>query len=152
MGSEVGQNSTLTMGQFCTLIYTYHVTKLQMPVITSSVQQLNTNYINQLGPQIWRLYYHGVFAAIIAAIAEVIIFGFIFKKSSNFFISTVTSVIIILLVHNTITDYPLLKSDPNAWKIIFNGVSMNVSVMMIYAAIISIILYILKRNSTASKI
>jgi ribose/xylose/arabinose/galactoside ABC-type transport system permease subunit len=86
-----------------------------------------------------------VLAAITAAILEVVIFSFIFRKSSNFFISTISSVVIILFAHNIITDYPLLKADPNAWKIIFNGLSMNISVMVIYAAIITAILTIVKK-------
>ncbi|MEN9390781.1 MAG: hypothetical protein RL017_78 [Pseudomonadota bacterium] len=124
---------------------TYLITTLHMPQINSALQQINTNAINQLGPEFWQLYYHGVIAAITAAIIEVIIFSFIFKKSNNFFISTISSVIIILFAHNTITDYPLLKSDPHAWRIILNGLGMNISVMAIYAAIITIILGILKK-------
>lgn len=127
------------------------VTTLQMPHINSLIQQANTNAVNQLGSQFWQLYYHGVIAALTAAILEVLIFSFIFRKSRNFFISTIASVIIVLLAHNTIADYPLLKSDPNALTIIFNGIGMNVSVMAIYAALISVVLLIVKRLDLKAK-
>ena len=129
---------------------TFFVTNLAMPVITGA-QQANTFYINQLGPHVWELYYHGLAAATTAAIAEIVIFSFILKRSGNFFISTISSVIITLLAHNTVTDYPMLKSDPDAWKIIFNGLGMNISIMAIYAAIISVLLFIMKKWKTSNK-
>lgn len=138
---------TIIVGVLCDGFFSWStnaVTKLDLPSMSHD-QLLNSLAINQVGPHVWKLYYHGVIAAITAAIAEVIIFSLIFRKLKNFFISTIVSVIITLLVHNTITDYPMLRSDPDAWKIIFNGISMNITIMTLYAAIVSIFLYLMKK-------
>lgn len=139
----------IIIGAVCDGIFSFAVdsiTSLRIPNNISGLQALNTQYINHLGPQVWSLYYHGVIASVVTAIVEVFIFSFVLKKSKNFFIATITGVIITLLIHNTITDYPLLRLDPDAWKIIFNGIFVNVSIMVIYASIVSTILWLIKKE------
>lgn len=136
----------ILLGIFCDGLFsflTFYMTTLQLPTMEIN-QQINSSYINHLGSQVWSLYCHGLLATIFASIAEVIMFNLIFKKSSSFFISTLISVIITLVAHNTITNYPMLKGDPEAWRIIFNGLSINISIMTIYAIVVSIILYLIK--------
>lgn len=144
---------TIIVGTTCDGLFSWatnSVTTLSLPNMSHD-QLLNSLAINQIGPQVWKLYYHGLVAAITAAIAEVIIFSFIFQKIKNFFISTIISVVITLLAHNTITDYPMLRSDPDAWRVIFNGLSINITIMALYAAVVSIFLYLLKKRFYANK-
>lgn len=145
--------ATIIVGTICDGFFSWatsSITSLNLPSMSND-QLLNSLAINQIGPQVWKLYYHGLIAAITAAIAEVIIFSIIFKKIKNFFVSTIISVVITLLAHNTITDYPMLRSDPNAWRIIFNGLSINIAIMALYAALVTILLYVIKKRSQIIK-
>lgn len=52
------------------------------------------------------------------------------------------SVFTILIFHNIITDYPMLKNQPDAWNTIFNGLFINMSILAMYAAIFSIMMWL----------
>lgn len=119
-----------------------YVAALPLPPAMSSAQITNTGAINVVGNQIWNLYLHGILATIAANVAEVLIFTSLFKKIKNFFVSTILSVFIILIFHNTITDYPMLKNQPDAWNTIFNGLFINMSILAMYAAIFSILMWL----------
>ena len=119
------------------------ISTLSIPVTMSTPELLNTNSVNAFGSRMWSLFYHGAAAATIAAIIEILLFVFIFKKSRNFIISTVTSVAITLIFHNIINDYQMLKHEPDVWRIIIDNWIMNVIIIFIYACIISAIRYTL---------
>lgn len=72
----------------------------------------------------------------------VFIFAGIFKRIKNFFISTICSVFLILFVHNTITDYPMMQNQSDAWSIIFHGLLVNMTILAVYAAIFSILIWL----------
>lgn len=143
----------IIMGIVCDGLFSFcirYITTLSMPNIMSNAQMINTNAINVIGAQVWGLYLHGLIATIVANIFEVLIFAFIFKKINNFFISTIISVAITLTFHNTITDYPILiNQNKDAIKIILNGLFINISILTIYAGLISSLLWV--RNIKFSK-
>lgn len=135
----------IIFGIICDGIFSYGISyfaKLEIPAIMSKTELLNTTSINIIAVQMWPLFYHGVIASAAAAIGEALIFSFIYKKLNNFFISTIASIIITLVIHNLITDYPILRDEPDAWHIIINNLLMNTSFMMVYTLIIVIFMRI----------
>ena len=125
-------------GLFSILLFSF--ANSQIPLNMSDIAIQNTNAVNTIGNLVWPLWYHGAIAATVTAIAEILLFAFLFKKINNFFLSTIASIIIMLLTHNVITDYPLLKNDPQVWRIIFGNLSINISIMVLYAGLISILM------------
>lgn len=138
----------IIVGIICDGIFSFsisYVATLPLPSMPPS-QALNTDAINIVGGQIWKLYVHGVLATIIANIAEVLLFARLFSKIKSFFLSTTLSVLIILVFHNIITDYPMLKNQIDAWNTIFNGLLLNMSILTLYAAIFSIFIWLHKKR------
>lgn len=112
------------------------VTHFPIPHQMSVTELLNTQSINNIGGQMWKLYYYGAAASVVAAIAEILIFSALFNKSKNFLISTVTSVVITLVVHNLITDYQILYNEPDVWRLIIDNWMVNFSILFTYGVII----------------
>lgn len=108
------------------------ISLFSLPHQMSSTELLNTQSINNIGGQMWKLYYYGVIASAVASIFEVIIFSFLYKKIKIFFISTVISIVLIITVHNLITDYYTLSSEKDVWQIVLHNWMMNISFMLIY--------------------
>ena len=115
----------------------YFVSTIDVPIIMSNTELIKTATINTLGSNMWSLFSHGLIASMVAAIAELLIFAYLYKKVNSFFISTVTSVIVTLVTHNVITDYPMLKHEPDFWLLIMHNLVINISIMIIYATIVS---------------
>ena len=84
----------ILFGILCDGVFSYstsYVASLDIPSISSVNQITILNAVNHVSYQMWLLYYSGVFAAMIAAIGEVILFSFLFKKVNSFFVSTTIS-------------------------------------------------------------
>lgn len=129
----------ITFGIICDGLFSYGVNyfaSLGLPTVMSKTELANSLAVNVVGIQMWPLYYHGVIATSVAALSEALIFSFVYKKIKSFFISTISSITIILVIHNLITDYPMLKHEPDVWHIIINNWLMNISFMTIYTLII----------------
>lgn len=129
----------IIFGIICDGVFSYLVSYFSnhpLPSVISPHELLNTNAVNVIGLQMWPLFYHGVMASAIAAIGEAIIFSFFYKKINNFFISTITSIMIILVIHNLITDYPTLRAEPDVWQIIVDNWIMNTFFMIMYTLIV----------------
>ncbi|MCC2625258.1 MAG: hypothetical protein K0R14_1131 [Burkholderiales bacterium] len=127
-------------GIICDGIFSFtvsHISGLPLPSTMSKTELLSTTSVNTLGLQMWPLYYQGVIAATIAAIAEILIFSTIFKRLDNFVIATVTSVVITLVFHNLINDYQMLKNEPDVWRLIINNWMVNITILFVYAVIIA---------------
>lgn len=127
-------------GIICDGIFSFavsHISGLPLPSTMSKTELLSTTSVNTLGLQMWPLYYQGLIAATIAAIAEILIFSTIFKRLDNFVIATVTSVMITLVFHNVINDYQMLKHEPDVWRLIINNWMVNITILFIYAVIIA---------------
>lgn len=142
----------IIIGILCDGFFSFSInyaTSLPIPDTMSQTQLSYTNAINTLGNKIWKLFAHGLLATITANIVEILLFASIFNKIKSFFLSTVISVFIILIFHNIITDYPMLKSQDDVWSIIFSGLLVNMSIMAMYAAMLSTIICI-KHSKTIS--
>lgn len=87
-------------GVFSLLIHS--VTTLPIPNHMTTAQQLYTRSINDIGAQIWDLFYYGVTAKLISNISEIIVFNYLTKKINSFVLSSIISVSIILLVQYTL--------------------------------------------------
>lgn len=132
-------------GVICDGIFSYLVSNFStwaIPHNMSAHELANTLAINQIGPQMWQLFYRGALASFLSTSIEVLIFAFLFTKSNNFFISTIFGVSITLLTHNLVTDYPMLKKEPDVWEIIFHNLSINICIVIIYASIVSSIIFL----------
>jgi hypothetical protein len=139
----------IIIGILCDGLFSWtitHISQLDIPTVMSPNELTNTLAVNTIGSQMWTLYYHGVFAALAAAIAEILIFAALLKKWRNFFVSTTVSVVITLVAHNLINDYAMLKSEPDALQLIFHNLATNISIMIIYAAIVNLIMSVFFRN------
>ena len=121
------------------------VSQLPIPSEMMALQLKNTYAVNQFGSQVWSLFVHGMFATILSNVAEILIFERIFRKIKSFFVSSISSVLLILLCHNVINDYPMLREQASHWQIIFDGILVNISVMVVYALIFSFIIQFRKR-------
>ena len=131
----------ILMGVLCDGIFSLTINKVSMlniPSIMSSTELLNTTSINIIGSKMNALFINGCIAAIFAAIVEVVLFSILFRKLNNFFVSTVLSVVITLVIHNLLNDYSMLKNEPDVWEIIINNWIINISIMTLYALFISI--------------
>jgi hypothetical protein len=127
-------------GIICDGIFSFtvsHISGLPLPSMMSKTELLSTTSVNTLGLQMWPLYYQGLIAATIAAIAEILIFSTIFKRLDNFVIATVASVVITLVFHNVINDYQMLKHEPDVWRLIINNWMVNITILFVYAVIIA---------------
>lgn len=146
----------IAVGIICDGLFSYLISyfaSLDMPAIMSKSELLYNNSVNAIGIQLWPLFYHGLVATIIAAISEALIFSFLYKKINNFFISTILSICIILVIHNLITDYSSLRHEPDAWRIIIDNWIINMSFMILYSFLVVIVMrvrkHILKLKSGA---
>ena len=142
LGSLIAVFGVICDGIFSGVIS--RISTLPIPVTMSNSGLLNTNAVNAIGLRMWPLFYHGAVAATIAAVAEILLFVLVFKKSKNFIVSTVASVAITLIFHNIINDYQMLKHEPDVWRIIIDNWVMNVTIVFIYACIISAISYTIR--------
>lgn len=120
----------------------YFTSTISTPPFLSNMILMNTLAVNTIGANMWSLFYHGLLAASIAAVAELLIFSILYKKIHSFFVSTVTSVIVTLISHNLFNDYFMLKDNPEHWGLIIHNLTVNIIIMVIYATIISTILFI----------
>jgi uncharacterized PurR-regulated membrane protein YhhQ (DUF165 family) len=109
-------------------------------------EALHSNAIDIIAPLMPALWYHGILATLIAGIAEILLFSFLLKRIKNFGLSTVISVATTIAIHNATLDYQILKEYPDVmWRIISNY-SLNMTVVIIYTIIISIILSVRKKQ------
>ena len=120
----------------------HFVSTIDVPQVMTTTELIKTTAINIIGTDVWRLFYHGLLASTIAAIAELLIFSALYTKIKSFFISTIISVIITLAFHNIITEYQMIKNEPDAWFLIIHSLSINITIMIIYALTVSIFLKI----------
>ena len=118
----------------------YFFSTINVPIGVNEKDLMSTIAFNALGHGMWRLWYHGLIATIIAKIAELFIFSYLYRKINSFFISTVTSVVITLVAHNLINDYYMLRNEQYHWSIIFTNLTLNIVTMVIYACIVSMVL------------
>jgi len=135
----------IIFGVLCDGLFTgivHFVSTIDVPSVMSNTELIKTAAVNTLGSDMWRFFSHGLFASVAAAIAELLIFAYLYKKINSFFVSTVTSVVITLVTHNVILDYPMLKHEPDFWLLIMHNLAVNISIMIMYAAIVSIFLTI----------
>lgn len=133
----------IAVGITCDGIFSYlisYFSKLDLPSVMSQSETIYNNSVSVIGLQMWPLFYHGLLASIIAAMSEALIFSFLYKRINNFFVSTISSICIILVIHNLITDYPSLRHEPDAWKIIIDNWIMNMSFMILYSFIVVIVM------------
>lgn len=148
----------VAVGIICDGLFSFlisYFSNMDMPLVMSKSELLYNNSVNVIGTQMWPLFYDGLVATIIAATSEALIFSFLYKKMNNFFISTISSICIILVMHNLITDYPALRHEPDAWRIIIDNWIMNMSFMVLYSLLVVIIMkmrkYILKTRLGVAK-
>lgn len=137
----------IVAGIICDGIFSFVVSRISnfaLPSNLSGQALANTLAINQVGGQMWLLFIHGCIAALVVAIIEIIIFAALLKRLNNFFISTLISVVVTLVSHNLITDYPMLRQQSDAWGLIFHSLSINITIMFIYTTIVSLVLKIFK--------
>jgi len=134
-------------GIFCDGFFSFcvsHVSYLVIPSVMSATELLNTNSVDLIGKPMWQLYYQGVMAATFAAVFEILMFSLLFKRIKNFIVATVLSVVMTLVIHNLINDYQMLKHEPDVWKIIIDNWIVNVTILFVYAVIISGVMQTLK--------
>lgn len=127
-------------GIFCDGIFSFttsYISASAIPPVMSPTELANATAVNIFGINMWAFYYHGVIAAIVAAIAEILIFATLFKRMKNFLVSTLTSVIVTLVVHNLINDYQMLKHEPDVWSLIINNWLVNITVIFVYTLIVT---------------
>ncbi len=132
-------------GILCDGIFSFawhFISTIDIPQVMTSTELIKTTAINTIGIDVWRLFYHGLLASTITAIAELLIFSTLYTKIKSFFLSTVISVIITLTFHNIILDYQMLKNEPDAWFLIMHSLSINITIMTIYAFSVSTFLKI----------
>jgi len=133
----------IIVGRICDGVFSYLLfffANQQIPLDMSSAAIQNTNAVNVLGNLVWPLWYHGVIASTVTAIVELMLFMFIFKKLKNFFLSTIISITVTLVTHNLINDYGVLKNDPHVWHVIVGNLSVNLSIMVLYTAVIALMM------------
>lgn len=98
------------------------------------------NHMYNLAPKLFELWWFGIIASIITSIAEILLFSLLIK---NFFksiaISIISSTAITLAFHNLILDWHMVGN----WRFIIGNYIVNVTVVTIYAFIVS---YIIKKR------
>ena len=148
----------IIIGVTCDGLFSYLISffsNLDMPSLMSKSEALYNSSVNVIGIQMWPLFYHGLAATIIAAIGETLIFSFIYKRINNFFISTISSICIILVIHNLIIDYPSLRHEPDAWPLIIDNWIMTMIFMILYSSMVVGVMkvrkYVLKSNLRVTK-
>lgn len=65
--------------------------------------------LNLILEQFPRLFWSGIFGALIAGIVEISIYSFLQRKIKNFMVASLISTLIIMLAHNVPTDYFAFK-------------------------------------------
>ncbi len=132
-------------GIVCSGVFSFawhFISTVNIPKVMTSTELVKANAINIIGIDMWKLFCHGLLASTIASIAELLIFSALYTKIKNFFISTIISIIVTLTFHNTIIDYQMLKNEPDVWLLIIHSLSINITIMIIYALTVSIFLKI----------
>lgn len=128
----------ILFGIICEGVFTfliYYVSFFKIPINISNHSLMLTNAINLLGSEIWRLFYQSLFASIVSLLLEIYIFSYLYKKISNFVISTLISIFITILCHNLVNDYEMFQNEVNIWKLIFNTLIINMVIISIYVFI-----------------
>lgn len=129
--------ATFCDGIFSLLIHV--VTNLAMPTVLSQTQLNYANAVNLLAPKMWALYYHGIIGSLTAIFGEIYLFSVLFRRIKSFLLSTLISVSTLLMVHNVLTDYPVLRGDADAWHIVANNIMFNISFLFIYLTLIYLV-------------
>ena len=96
-----------------------------------------------------RLWWGGIIGAVVAGVVEVIIFSFLQKKFTSFFLSSFISTIIILLAHNVPTEaYAFSKVYPHTWEtIVATNFIAGVAMLSVYTFIANLSLKFMNRKS-----
>lgn len=98
------------------------------------------NYMYNLAPKIFELWWFGMIATIITSIAEILLFSFLIKNLfKSVALSIIVSTAITLAFHNIILDFIMVGN----MRFILGNYIINVIVVTIYALIVS---YIIKKN------
>lgn len=92
----------------------------------------------------WAFFYHGVVGSLIANIGELLIFSYLLKKLNSFLISTTLSSAVIIFIHNVITDYSVMKHDPEGVSIFLNNLLSEICIVFIYTATLVLVAKIIK--------
>ncbi len=134
--------SIVIIGALCDGIYSNCVNLLHYFPIPNSMSQnelVYTNLINALGVRTWSLFYHGVIASFVAMLGEIYLFSKLFARFNKFLPSTFISITSVLLMHNIISDYPLLMNEPDGLRIVANGTIINLIILLIYISFLSLL-------------
>lgn len=137
-------------GTFCDGLYsflTYIISTCSLPHLTKPNELNFINAANLIAPRMWVLYYKSVLASIITTFAEVILFTFILKKIRNINFSIIISVATVIIVHNLILNYPMLKRYGNASNMIISGATIEIIFLIFYTYVVSFIKKIMGSNS-----
>jgi|GEM_PF-1995786 len=110
-----------------------------IPLQSSHNELIYSQFVNNMGREIWMLYYQGVLASICSTLAEMYLFSRVFKKLKNFLISTYLSITCIIIVHHIISDYPIIRHEPDAAKVVISGMFINFGILFCYVLILSIL-------------
>lgn len=119
------------LGMICDGLSSYFITTTEN-VFSNENKILPFTYM-------WTFFYHGVVGSLIANIGELLIFSYLLKKLNSFFISTTLSSAIIIFIHNVITDYSVMKHDPEGISIFLNNFLSEIFIVFIYTATIVLI-------------
>ena len=117
----------------CDLIYTYLLYSINTLPTVASFHSLHA--FNVVISPLPRLFWAGVAGALIAGIAEILIYAFFQKRIRSFFITSFISTAIILLAHNVPTEYiAFRKVFPQEWiYILFSNFLFSISLLLIYS-------------------
>lgn len=128
----------ILFGNVCTGFFSfsiYYISFYKIPINSSNNSLMLINAVNLLGSEIWCLFYQSLFASIVSVLVEVFIFAYLYKKISNFAISTLISIFITIFCHNIINDYDMFQNEVDIWKLIFNTLFINMFIISIYVFI-----------------
>lgn len=142
--------TVVLMGTFCDGLYsflTFLMSNLPVPHITKPGELNFINATNLISSKMWVLYYKSVFASIITTFAEVVLFTFILKKIKNINFSIILSVTTVIVVHNLILNYPMLKHYGDAAHMIICGATIEILFLIFYTYIVSFIKWLMGSDS-----
>lgn len=128
------------LGLLCEGIFAFNfgmTGRLITPTFIDNNSITSSEMIGYLGNHIWLFFCYGVFAETAAAIGEIIIFSSVFNKLRTFTTSTIFSIAITFVIHNTIKDYLALGHEPDVWNIIITNTLIDIGVMATYVFVIS---------------
>lgn len=112
---------------------------------------LHSRAVDVISPLLPQLWYHGIIATLIAGVAEILLFSYLFKRVKLFGVSTIISVAIVIAIHNVILDYAILKDYPDViWRITSNYL-LNIFVVIIYTLLISLVIIFRTKKSEKRK-